>query len=414
MEKIYNTINHFLETSRDMPSKERINNALKVVLELYNADRAYIFELEQDIMIGCNTYEVCAKGVKSEIQNLQEVSFDTVPRWADIFSSMEAYYLDDIEDIKEYYNDEYELLKSQNIKKMIAIPFKKGKMFGFLGVDNPKIKYGDSIIKMFSEFIIDDIEKVNAFDKKKDCICPYVIDENDIYISLLGNFGIFTKYGTYDCNISNSKQCLLFLIYMLIYRNKYISIEKITKIIWGNADVFEPYQYVKNMVFRARKALKFEDIIVPYNGSYRINPKYNIILDIEKVDLLYNNYITECNEEEKADYCKKILDLYKGDLSEIAGDSPWLFNLSINYKKKYVDILKFYLNYLYKNKKYNYLLSLCSDRIAIESNNPLLHRYIIMSHYHNGDINIANSYLRRSVKVFSKEEFDELMQNINL
>ena len=57
-----------------------INNVLCKVGEYTCADRAYVFEINEDYTT-TNTYEWCKEGVTPQIDNLKGIPFESMPNW---------------------------------------------------------------------------------------------------------------------------------------------------------------------------------------------------------------------------------------------------------------------------------------------------------------------------------------------
>lgn len=139
-----------------------ITNTLEVMGEYLNGQRTYIFELAGDNTLN-NTYEWCAEGVEREKEFLQEVPFEELKRWIEIFNQGLPVIMENIEDIKDLYKEEYTTLSFQKIHSLIAIPIMENEVFhGFFGVDNPpveKIKNIAYILKILSYFFLEMIQR---------------------------------------------------------------------------------------------------------------------------------------------------------------------------------------------------------------------------------------------------------------
>ena len=169
-----------------MISNEKlVNEALHVALGEVNAttsiekfleklgsslqcDRIYIFEGKKNCPVN-NTFEWCAEGVSAEIDSLQNVPYEAVSWWYDIFDTYNHLVIENIEDIKETEPLTYEYLKPQNIQSLVTAPLKKGdEIFGFFGVDNPpeytvqNVRY---IVEIVAHFLVSLIEKKKLMDK---------------------------------------------------------------------------------------------------------------------------------------------------------------------------------------------------------------------------------------------------------
>lgn len=129
------------------PVKEDINNNVLIqqmlnnLMVKYVADRAYIFQFSNSIMYYDNThrnhqnmsFEVCANGISSEAQNLQNLPVSLFPTFLQEVMLDRMIY-SDINDIKEEATKLN--LKSQGIKSIYIAPyFKGGKFVAYLGID---------------------------------------------------------------------------------------------------------------------------------------------------------------------------------------------------------------------------------------------------------------------------------------
>ena len=63
----------YLDKAKD---EQTLNRILQDIGGYYEADRAYIFEMDRDRKVFNNTYEWCREGVSPEIENLQNISAD--------------------------------------------------------------------------------------------------------------------------------------------------------------------------------------------------------------------------------------------------------------------------------------------------------------------------------------------------
>lgn len=134
---------------------DTVEYVLGVIKNYYKADRVYIVELNIDEEVANNTYEVCAEGVNAQIDVLQGVPFEEITFWVSQFKTRGYIKIDDIEELGEERRGEYEILKPQGITSLMAIPvYLKGKMAGFLGIDNPKVhKKNFHYLKSISYFL---------------------------------------------------------------------------------------------------------------------------------------------------------------------------------------------------------------------------------------------------------------------
>ncbi len=132
-------INRLLQYVTDMEDPEsKLNKVLEYLCVELNADRAYIFEDNNDGTFD-NTYEYCADGVIPEIDNLKDLPFKgVVDVWYREYEKGGHVLIYDLEKYRDVSESMYNTLKPQGIRTLVTGPLvREGKYIGFFGVDNP-------------------------------------------------------------------------------------------------------------------------------------------------------------------------------------------------------------------------------------------------------------------------------------
>jgi len=194
-----------------------INSSLTDIGRLSGASRAYLFLLRKDRETIDNTHEWCAKGVKSEKVNLQNLKINNFPWWLKKFSKNEIIHIEDVSKMDKEANAEKEILESQNIKSILCLPlYIKRELSGFIGFDNIKNtgKWGREdylILRTALEIVENGIEKKRAEEalrKSEEQYRNLVENTGDIPYVLDSN-GIFTYIGSqvvkYGFKVSDMK-----------------------------------------------------------------------------------------------------------------------------------------------------------------------------------------------------------------
>lgn len=142
------------ELSSDQDINISIQNLLKIVTQYFDSDRTYIFKYDSDREVLINTFEYVQHGITPQINNLQDVPISVLPHWMEHFRNAEPYYISDLEQERNY--DSYEILKAQDIQRLITFPLikKDGEVLGFVGVDNPQRFYDDATLLSSIQFFI--------------------------------------------------------------------------------------------------------------------------------------------------------------------------------------------------------------------------------------------------------------------
>lgn len=128
-----------------------INTMLRVIGDYTSAERVYIFDAVDDRDVYRNEFEWCRAGVTPQIDNLQAVSSHDMPYWLESFKKGASIVIKDIENVKNIMPSEYEILKVQDIKTLIAFPiFSRERLAGFIGLDNPEIQRSELFIHLLA------------------------------------------------------------------------------------------------------------------------------------------------------------------------------------------------------------------------------------------------------------------------
>jgi diguanylate cyclase (GGDEF)-like protein len=130
-------------TARDFISEPsssldaNINRTLAAIGELFDVDRAYVFEYRAAQGVVCNTHEWCAPGVEPQIEHLQGLPVELVPWWMDEMRAGRAINLSSLDDLPPEGESTRELLENQGIHSLLVLPLvRRGQLDGFAGFDH--------------------------------------------------------------------------------------------------------------------------------------------------------------------------------------------------------------------------------------------------------------------------------------
>ncbi len=146
--------------SEDIEIDAAIRELLSHVGTYYGATRSYIFEFDVKEARAFNSYEWCKKPEDSAIAALQNVPFDHLTRWIELFQSHGEVVISSVSTLAED-SEEYKVLTRQGVQSLLAVPlYVEGRLLGFLGVDNPQKSQSDVVLlHSIGRFILDDIRK---------------------------------------------------------------------------------------------------------------------------------------------------------------------------------------------------------------------------------------------------------------
>ncbi|MDD2979846.1 MAG: ATP-binding protein [Hespellia sp.] len=113
-----------------------VNEVIKVIGIYFNVSRVYIFENSEDDLCTSNTFEWCNEGIRSEIQNLQNVRYleDMGGTWYDNYDEEGLFFCQDIGTLPL---QQQEVLRPQGICGMLQCAIRENGIYkGFIGFDN--------------------------------------------------------------------------------------------------------------------------------------------------------------------------------------------------------------------------------------------------------------------------------------
>lgn len=144
--------------------EESIRLLLEYLGKALKSERVYIFEKSQPTLYD-NTYEWCADGVSTEMQNLQNVPIEALKFWVERFKKNQNVVIRNLEEEKEKDPLAYEYLAPQMIRSLVASPLVyDNELIGFYGVDNPPgILLGNisTLLQIMGHFIVSLLRRRN-------------------------------------------------------------------------------------------------------------------------------------------------------------------------------------------------------------------------------------------------------------
>ena len=130
---ISHSLSHFL---KDESVASGIYEILKDILDFFRAERAYIFEYNEDYTSQTCTYEVVAEGVMPAIETLQNIPVTSMSWWASQILSGKPILFESLYKLPEMEESEFQLLDRQGIKALMVVPLvADDTVKGFMGVD---------------------------------------------------------------------------------------------------------------------------------------------------------------------------------------------------------------------------------------------------------------------------------------
>ena len=134
---------------------QTINAVLTQIGEFLVSDRAYVFEIKDELMN--NTHEWTAPGISPQLEKLQQLDLSLISDWLPFFEKNDCIIIDDVEQLQKTNPAAYATLHAQEITSLIAAPiFLDNKLAGYIGIanyDSEKIKNSSYLLLSMSIFL---------------------------------------------------------------------------------------------------------------------------------------------------------------------------------------------------------------------------------------------------------------------
>lgn len=133
-QKLLSEVSFKLNSLTDV--QHNIDNALELTGKHTEVSRVYIFEDNRTRSETSNTFEWCDEQTEPQIDELQNISYNTLPSLNNLMEERKALISSDISKLP---SDLYDILQPQDIKSIIIFPvIVSDERFGFIGFDDCK------------------------------------------------------------------------------------------------------------------------------------------------------------------------------------------------------------------------------------------------------------------------------------
>lgn len=166
--------------------------------------------------------------------------------------------------------------------------------------------------------------------------------------------------------------------YLLINRGAPTAPSQLIEALWGQEDLIDPGNVLKNTVYALRREFKrpnstAESVILFENGGYICNPAIRFEVDADAFSLACSR-AAQASGDEKLALLKEATSLYKGDfLPQLEGE-VWAIAQTMMYRGQYARAMQELLSMLQKKEHYSELLA---EAIAANWVDPLEETYYL-------------------------------------
>ncbi len=311
--------------------------------------------------------------------------------------------LSDAERIEKQKSEEYELLKSLDIQRLIAAPMRKTYNSGFLCVDNPtKFTDAPDYLLLLAYVAISELNEITlreTVETHRRNMPDRVV--NDVSVNCLGRLEIITPKGILCEEDFSSDLICAFFAYLVITKKKISSSHEIISTVWKDSAQGDPYLQVKNAANRLRNILKrieMDSLVIPYHGTFILNPEFHVYTDLERLENICKRMVEENDMTVLEGLYRDADTLYMGNLIPRIDYNHWLIPYSVYYSNMYLQAITRYIEILMKHRRYSevqQVVVLCGEHRA----NRLPHDAVNIQYRRTDSTDVAISSLFSTPKV---------------
>lgn len=398
---------------------EAILSYLEAVASFYEAQCAYVVEVDLNLNLASNTFEWHRGEQHSALVHAEVVELDNHPLLKSLLAKEElAIY--DVEALQESWPKDYGLLKDAGVVCSHAVVFPRASgIIGILIVENLERHCEFSgfmhLAALTMSMLIYRVRELRKRDSQRMEFSQ--LDGRDIRFNMLGCFEVETSRGRLAYGEGLSDQTCKLLVCLLRNRDSIYSIEDVFEMLWAQRLADNPYDAVKSIVYRARKQLAGivnAPIIIASRGAFAINPELNHILDTESFLEECANVFNRANPEDvRVKSCKRAMGFYRGDMfSGIEISEHWLMTRRTRYRLTYLNMVEEYLRLLASQGRFTEMAEIVSASKGFSFVDPEVQWLLIETLIRNRRFELAKNHFFVSEDLFSegqKRQFRELM-----
>lgn len=230
-------------------------------------------------------------------------------------------------------------------------------------------------------------------------------------ITTLGHFNLFNNDGIIMIP-SRSKKLLHFLKYLITFIDKSNPPELLLENLFPDEDYKDPYNAVKNMVYRLRKQLKKMNCgygqyinILHINDCYQLRIGNEIWIDVIEFENLIRKaeHIKDVNIDQAMTYYREAISLYKGEYLPELIYADWVMPSRNHYKRLFLKCVMEVFRFMKKKGMFYDLLEIWEKVIRIEPYEEDLHLYYLDTLVEQGKFTEAERHYRYITSILYKQ-----------
>lgn len=225
-----------------------------------------------------------------------------------------------------------------------------------------------------------------------------------LYINTFGGFNLLINDESLLDKSDRSYRLHKLFQYFITFRNKKLLPESIIDNLWQDNDSFDPKNMLRAQIFRLRQAIKSysQDAIdlsqylnITFsNGYYTLIIGENTIVDTDAFEDLITkgDKIRYLDIDSAIESYRSAIKLYKGPYLEENSYEMWLLPIKNYYRRLYLKTLFKLIELLKEKEKYEDIIAICEDALALHPYEEAIHIYLMESMLKMGQVKNALSH----------------------
>lgn len=410
-----NKLKYVEEEYRSVEDKaEKIRGLLKELTDFYNADRAFVLEIDWDLGVGIPTFSHAGKEIEFDHQRVRNLPMEKFHAIIKEISGGNPVILD----VVNMMQDDPMLCNStiwHGMLYILVMPFSNRINKGIVVVGNPvKYKENISFLQVLSYAIVAEMNEIKL-QERVDIANQHnlQITETDVYVTCLGGLELKSQKGVLSDENITADQCYRLLAYLLCNYGKTKPVRELADIIWNDTPLNDPYRDLKNVVYRLKRFLsmiELEDLVIGSGGTFIINPKYELHIDFEIFEDACVRFFGDTNAERRNSAYQIAKEIYKGPLLPRCDHLHWFIPRISYYQTLYLKLMKMYIQQKLRDGNHLAVQKAALEGLEVEPYDVDFMVYQIISMYELGNRSLARSYYNR-IESELLEEHKSLIQS---
>ena len=231
-----------------------------------------------------------------------------------------------------------------------------------------------------------------------------------IEVSMLGEFSI-TINGNQLTNLKGrTKRVWMLIEYLLANRKNDVSLEKLVDVLWEEGECGDPLNALKNLIYRARTVLKdlskdeTAEFIKFERNTYAWNNNFDCVIDTEQLVEFRNRAADRSKpDEERIDFYKKALALYRGEFLPKSSYSTWVISAAVHYATLHTDCVLKLCSLLMDHQRFEEIIQICESALVFAPMEESIHKLLLCAYISTGQRNKALTHYNSVIDLFYKE-----------